>query len=439
MKLIITFVLSSFLLLSNDYVKVADKIYQEAKKDTLAWARLAEFCDFYGYRPNGSTELEEAIDYVLEKFKNAGLENAKKEPVEIDKWVRGYEECKMTYPVNMKIPILALGTSISTPKDGLEAEVLVVKDKEDLDRKGDQAKGKIVLFNRPFTNYGETVQYRINGANWASKYGAVASLIRSVSPHENSRAHTGISKYNDSVPRIPHAAISLETANMLQRLQDRGETPKVFLNIQCENVGKWQSNNVMAELVGSEKSDEIFVVGGHIDAWDVGQGAHDDGGPCFAVLEAVKILKKLNLTPKRTVRVCFWTAEEIGIYGGKQYAEDHKNENHWGAMEFDSGVFKPDAIGFSGDEEKMKKFAELADPALSIIDPELAVKEGGGGADISPLREYDVDQLSLRVDSNGEYWRYHHSETDTIEKIDSETYSDCIAALAIAIYIYADM
>lgn len=439
MKYIIFFSLLTVSLFSKDYVDIANKIFSEAKKDTLAWARLAEFCDFYGYRPNGSEELENAIDNVLERFKKAGLENARKEPVEIPKWERNHAECRMTFPQQMKIPILALGTSVRTPANGIEAEVLVVKNKEDLDKKADQAKGKIVLFNRPFTNYSETVQYRINGANWASKYGALASLIRSVSPIENSRAHTGISKYNDSVPRIPHAAISLETANMLQRLQDRGVKPKIFLKMDCENVGKAVTNNVMAELKGSENPEEIFVVGGHIDAWDVGQGAHDDAGPCFAVFEAVQILKRLNMIPKRTIRVCFWSAEEIGIFGGKEYAAKHGKEKHFGALEFDSGVFKPSAIGFSGEESKLESYAKLADPALSVIDPELKVQKGGGGADISPLKDYGVDQLSLRVDSNGEYWRYHHSETDTVEKIDAETYNNCIAVLAIAIYIYADM
>jgi len=420
------------------YDEIAKKIYNQAHKDSTAWDRLAYICDNFGHRISGSEHLEKAIAHIEQEMKKDGLQNVVKEPVMVPNWIRGEGECRMTVPWDYKIPILALGASISTPINGLNAEVLVVKDFDDLEAKGALAKGKIVLYNRAFTTYGETVQYRLHGASKAAKHGAVASLIRSVTPFYDANPHTGISYYEDGVAKIPHAAISLEAVDIIQRLTDQGKKINIYVKLTSHYEKDMLSHNVMGELVGKELPKEIVAAGGHIDSWDVGQGAHDDAGPCVAVWEAVKLLKDLNLVPKRTIRVVLWTNEESGLQGGTQYAEKHKDEPHHGLLEFDSGVFNPVAVGYSGNEDYFEAFKKY-EPVFSIINPQFKIKQGGGGADIGPMMKLGYTGMGLEVDSEQEYWRYHHSANDTVDKVDKKKLNDCIAATAIALYIYADL
>lgn len=423
---------------SPRYKEIAEKIYKYAHKDSTAWDRMAYLCDNYGHRISGSDDLEKAIGWIYQEMQKDGFENVKKEPVMVPTWLRGKGECIMTSPWEYTIPVLALGSSVSTPKDGIEAEVLIVKDFDDLEKKGKKVKGKIVLYNREFTNYGETVQYRLHGAVKAAEQGAVASLIRSVTPHYDGHAHTGTSYYKDDVKKIPHAAISLEAVDIIQRLIDQGKKVTINLKLSSKYIEESLSHNVMCELVGSQMPKDIVAAGGHIDSWDVGQGAHDDAGPCVAVWEAVKLLKELNLVPKRTIRVVMWTNEENGLRGGTDYAEKHKDEPHHGLLENDSGVFKPVAIGYSGNEKYFEKFKE-SESLFKIINNEFEIKQGGGGADIGPMMKLGFTGMGLQVDSQNEYWRYHHSANDTIDKVDKKVLNDCVAALALALYIYADL
>src|SRR5690606_7183145 len=258
----------------------------------------------------------------------------------------------------------------------------------------------------PFTSYGETVQYRTRGAVEAARVGAVASLIRSVGPYGMQTPHTGGMSYDAAVARIPAAALSMEDALMLRRMQQRGERVRVRLRMSAETLPDAQSRNVVAELRGRERPDEVVVVGGHIDSWDVGTGAMDDAGGSVAAWEAVRLMKELGLRPRRTVRVVLWTNEENGLRGGTGYRDRHRDEldRHVLAIESDAGVFSPQGFGFGGTDaayEIVREVGRLLEPigAGRITRP-------GGGADIGPLMQLGVPGMGLVVDGERYFW-YH--------------------------------
>jgi carboxypeptidase Q len=338
----------------------------------------------------------------------------------------------------MDLPMLGLGGSVGTPPEGIRAEVLVVGSFEELELRGDQAKGKIVLLNAPFTSYGQTVTYRVVGAVAAANAGAVASLIRSVTPFSMRTPHTGQMRYDPSVPEIPHAAITVEDADMLQRMQARGERIEATLKMEARRLPDVPSRNVLAEIVGWERPEEVVVLGGHIDSWDVGQGAMDDAGGSVAAWEAVRLMQVLGLRPRRTVRVVLWTNEENGLRGGYAYRDIHAAElaNHVLAMESDAGVFKPLGFGFTGSDEAFKMIQDIG-TLLDRIGAS-AITRGGGGADIGPIMKEGVPGMGLRVDGEKYFW-YHHTDADTIDKLDPRETAECVAAMAVMAYVVADM
>src|SRR5690606_22821728 len=250
---------------------------------------------------------------------------------------------KLIDPRRQELPMLGLGGSIATPPEGISAEVLVVVSFDDLVRLAAEARGKIVIFDVPFSSYCETVCYRSSAIIPASRSRAVASLIVSVTPFSMKTPHTCVMAYSDDVPRIPHAAITVEDAMLLHRLQDRGERIVVTLRMSAQTLPDAESKNVIGELRGRELPDEIVVLGGHTDSWDVGQGAMDDAGGVIAAWEAVRLMKELGLRPRRTVRVVGWTNEENGLRGATAYRDAHRDEldRHVLAIESDAGVFKP--------------------------------------------------------------------------------------------------
>jgi carboxypeptidase Q len=280
-----------------------------ALESPRTWERLAELVDEFGPRFSGTEALEASLDWILERMAADGLENVRAEPVMVPRWIRGDESMELTAPRSKSMAVLGLGGSVGTPQEGIREEVLVVESFAELQERASEADGKIVLFDAPFTDYGQTVQYRGNGAVAAARAGAVASLIRSVTPFSMNTPHTGGMSYQDGVPQIPHAAITVEDAQMLHRMQDRGESIEVVLKMGARNEGMVPSRNVMAEIVGWEHPDEVVVLGGHSDSWDVGQGAMDDAGGVVAAWEAVLLLKDLGLRPWLTVRVVGWTAD----------------------------------------------------------------------------------------------------------------------------------
>ena len=440
-KSIILALLSSILFagdIAESYAAEAKRITDACLTNAKGFERLAELCDTFGPRFTGSQNLEDAIDWILEKMEEDGLANVHGEKVKVPRWVRGKESMALISPHKKEMHILGLGGSIGTPKKGIRGEVFVVNSFDDLEANAEKAKGKIVLFNVPFTSYRETVQYRRSGAIAASNAGALASLIRSVGPYSMNTPHTGNMSYEDGVRKIPHAAITLEDASMFQRIQDRGGKIIVKLKMDAHYIPDGWSRNVVAELRGSEFPDEVIVMGGHIDSWDVGQGAMDDGGGCLAAWEALRIIKKLGLQPKRTIRVVLWTNEENGIRGGNAYRDAHRDEldDHILAIESDGGVFSPEGFGFTGSDAArtlVKDIANLLEPIGSNF-----IGDSGGGADIDPIMREGVPGMGLRVDGSKYFW-YHHTNADAIDKLDEDEFNRCVASMAIMAYVVADM
>ncbi|XP_068224115.1 carboxypeptidase Q-like, partial [Palaemon carinicauda] len=281
-----------------------------------AYDSLAKLVDTYGPRQTGSGMLEAAIDYMLEASLAEGLENVRTEDVVVPHWERNEESAWMILPRHHKLDFLGLGSSVGTPEEGIRAPVLVVKDFHELEKKAHLAKGRIVVYNPEWVSYGETVKYRSEGASKAAEVGAVASLIRSVSPFSINSPHTGQQWYS-SENKIPTGCITVEDAAMLARMQERGDAIEILLKMGSVTSLTPPSRNTIAEVEGSESPQEIVVVSGHLDSWDVGQGAMDDGGGVTISWNAAVVLKNLGLRPRRTIRVILWTGEEQGLIGGQ--------------------------------------------------------------------------------------------------------------------------
>jgi carboxypeptidase Q len=424
--------------IADDYRAVADRIVAAALSDSAAYARLAVMTDRFGPRLSGSASLERALDWILEEMRRDGLDSVHAEPVMVPVWVRGEESAELLEPRPRRLPILGLGGSVATPAAGITAPVLVVTSWDDLTARRAEARGKIVLFDVPFTSYGRTVQYRTRGAIAAAQAGAVAALLRSVTPYSLQTPHTGQMLYADSVPRIPFAAVTVEDATMLHRMQDRGETVVVRLRTSGRTLPDAPSRNVMGQLTGRERPGEVVVLGGHTDSWDVGQGAMDDGGGVVAAWQALLVLKRLGLTPRRTIRVVGWVNEENGGRGGDAYRDAHRAEEARTvlAIESDGGVFAPEGFGFSGSDSALA-IARQVGTLLAGIGAD-SIARGGGGSDIGPLMRDGVPGMGLDVDGTRYFW-YHHSDADTMDKLDPREMGQCVAALAVMAYVIADL
>jgi len=422
----------------EEFLMDSQNIINAAMNDSTAYERLAYLCDTFGPRLSGSSNLEKALDWIISEMRLDGLKRPRGERVQVPTWIRGNESLDLILPFKKSMAMLGLGGSIATPKGGIKAEVVVVNSFDELDEKQNDVRGKIVLFNAPFTTYGETVQYRYKGASSAARYGALASLIRSVGSWSMNTPHTGAMTYDRDQPKIPHAAITMEDAMMLGRLQGRGEKIVLHLRMEARSVADRWSRNVIAELPGSEFPEEIVVLGGHIDSWDVGQGAHDDAGGCVAAWQAVKLIKELGLQPKRTLRVVLWTNEENGGRGNKNYRDEHFDElkDHILAIESDGGVFDPRGFGFTGSDESRDILTDISRLLLPI--DANAIFNGGRAADIAPLNDEGVPVMSLKVDGSKYFW-YHHTNADTFDKVDIMEFNRCVAAMAIMGYVVADM
>ena len=421
-----------------DYQPEAQRLTQAATNSVFGFSRLATLCDTFGPRFTGSKNLESAIDWCLAEMKKDGFQHVRGEEVIVPHWVRGRESVELISPRRRELPMLGLGGSVGTPTEGITADVLVVSGFDDLTQRAAEAKGKIVLFNVPFTEYRETVIVRTQGAIHAARAGAVASLIRSVGPFSMQTPHTGGMSYADGVRKIPHAALSLEDANMLSRMQARGEPLRVRLKMEARTLADGISRNVVAEIPGTEKPEEIVIVSGHIDSWDVGQGAMDDGGGCLAAWEAARLMLKLGLRPRRTVRVVLWTNEENGMRGARSYAKRHEAAlaKHTLAIESDSGVFRPTGFGFLGSGRGMeiiRGVAKLLDPIGSGN-----VAKGCRGADVLKLVRGGVPVMHLEVDRERYFW-FHHTHADTIDKLDRHEFNRCVASLAVMAFVVADL
>ncbi len=424
--------------LTERYRPAVDAIIAAATRDSSAWARLAELTDRFGHRLSGSESLERAIDWILAEMRRDGLDRVRGDTVMVPRWVRGEESVELVAPRRAPLAMLGLGGSVGTPPGGVEAEVLVVRSFDELQERAADARGRIVLFDVPWVSYGANVQYRSRGAVAAARAGAVAALMRSAAAYSLRTPHTGATNYDSSTPRIPFAALSVEDAAMLGRMAARGERVVVRLVMNAQTLPDTPSRNVIGEIVGRERPDEVVVLGGHIDSWDVGTGAMDDAGGVVASWEAVRLLRRLGLQPRRTIRVVGWTNEENGLRGGLGYRDRYRDRiaDHVLAVETDGGIFRPTGFGFSGSDSAMAQVRAIA-ALLRPIGAD-SVTRGGGGADIGPISRLGVPSMSPDVENDRYFW-FHHSPSDTADKIDPRDLNLCVAALAVMVYVAADM
>jgi carboxypeptidase Q len=387
-------------------------------------------------------------------MKADGLDRVRLQPVKVPVWVRGDERAEIVEPGPHTLSILGLGRSVGTPPGGITADVIVVNDFAHLDSlPEEQVRNKIVLYDVPFTNYGETVKYRGQGALRAARRGAVAALVRSVGPVSLRTPHTGsLSNYVDSLPKIPSAAVTIEDAAMMRRLTARGQRGRGHLEMGAHTRPDTISHNVIGEIRGREKPDEIVVIGGHLDSWDVGQGAHDDGGGCVISMEALRLLESLGLRPRRTVRCVLWTNEENGVKGANAYADSALRERarHVAAIETDGGVERP--IGFGVRVLRTDRDTAVTDTARTNLAMAkmreigrllagigaAAITGDGGGADIDPLMKKGVPGIGHRT-SMEHYFDWHHTPADMLDKVDPVELRKNVAAVAVMLYVLAEM
>lgn len=421
------------------YRETAARLIQTATGDQFAWRRLAELTDAYGHRLSGSENLERAVAWAAEAMRHDGLENVRAEPVMVPRWVRGRESAEIVSPPKHTLAMLGLGGSIATPPGGIEAEMVVVNAFEDLRARAADVRGRIVLFNAPFTTYSDTVAYRTGGARAASQLGAVAVFVRAVGPTGLRTPHTGSVQYGQGIPPIPAASISAEDADRIARLTSRGVKVRVRLTMEARNDPDAESANVVGELRGRERPEEIVLLGGHFDSWDVGTGASDDAVGCIVTWEAARLMVKLGIRPRRTVRIVLFTNEENGLRGATSYAAKHAAHagNHVFALEADSGVFDPASLGFSGSAAARNIVRDIG----SLLAP-LGLSEivaGGGGADIGPIAQAGNAPMMAYLGNPGRYFAIHHTHADTVERIAPEEVAKAAAAIAVMAYVIADM
>jgi len=445
--------------LDEVYKPQAEKLIAAALEDQEGYANLTYLCDHIGKRLSGSEPLGRAVTWSAELMRRQGFENVTVQKVMVPHWVRGKESGAIVAPVSKPLHLLGLGMSVGTAPAGIEAEVVVVKDFDELTQLGrPQVAGKIVVFDAPYEGYGKTVMYRVNGASRAAALGAVAVLVRSITPLAVQLPHTGTVNYDPGVAKIPAAAISLEDAMMLARLTVEGHPVRVHLALEARTEPDAESGNVMGDLVGSERPDEIVVLGGHLDSWDVGQGAQDDGSGIMTTLEAVHLIHKLGLRPKRTIRIVFWVNEENGGAGGKAYrkALGDKVASQVAAIEMDGGAEAPIGFGYGAvGNRRATPGVPVAEPEFSpaeahsvellkqialLLEPIGAstIRPGGGGSDIEPLIAAGVPGLG-ELTTAAHYFDWHHTEADTLDKVDPAEFQKNIASVAVMTFVLADM
>ncbi len=432
----------------DPYRAIASKIIAAARADRGAYDKLQYLADRIGHRLSGSPQLDQAIAWA-EKAMQADGHDTKVETVMVPHWVRGVEEATVTSPVSRPLKVLGLGGTVPTPKGGISAQLIAVKSFEELDARAAEVKGKVVLYDVAMpayseakgSGYGEVVRYRARGASIAAKYGAVGVLMRSVTAHSLRTLHTGAMGYTPEYPKVPAAAVTVEDSMMLARLAAQGPV-SIKLTLDSKTLPDAKSGNVIGELRGREKPDEIVVIGAHIDSWDVGQGANDDGAGCVIMMQALTTLRKQGLQPRRTIRVVLFTNEENGLRGAKAYAEQHDAElaRTVFALEADSGSFAPKGFGIETQPDKTTKTVAKVSEIAALLAPLRAtrVQASHGGADIGPMVPKGVPTAGLDVDGRT-YFDTHHTEADTFDKVDPATLADSVAAVAVLAYIVADM
>lgn len=431
------------------------RIQEAALASDYAYRQTAYLSNNIGPRLSGSPQAQRAVEYVADELKRLGLD-VKLEKLMVPHWVRGAETGELVEyagqapQTTQKIVLTALGGSVATPAEGLTAEVVVVRDFNELELLGrDKVAGKIVLFDVHFDRqmaaqgyggdaYGQVAGYRVVGASAAARHGAVASLVRSIGGSQNRLAHTGAMRYAEDAPRIPAAAVSSEDADLIVGLVKDGKV-RLHLTLTPRQLPDAVSYNVVADLKGSEKPEEVVIVSGHLDSWDLGTGAIDDAAGVAVAMQTAQLLKQLNLRPRRTIRVIAWMNEENGLVGGRTYAREHASElsNHYAAIESDRGAGHP--LGFEAmvNPEVLPMLAPVSE-VLRSQGAGLLRRTEGTEADISPIAAQGVPAFGLWQDTRT-YFNYHHTAADTLDKVSPRELAENAAAMAVLAYALANL
>lgn len=434
--------------LAQEYREPASRLITAAMNDNAGFEKLAYLTTQIGHRLSGSAGLERAVAWAAGQMKADGLENVRTQPVKVPTWVRGVESADVVKPIQKPLNMLGLGRSVGTPAGGITAPVIVVSSFDELDRLGESnVRGKIVVYDMPWQGYAQTQRYRTTGASRAARLGAVASLVRSLTPRSLYTPHTGSQTYEAGVPQIPAAAITVEDAAWLRQMTVMKQEVHVRLRMDAHTRPDADSANVIGEIAGREQPAEVVVLGGHLDSWDVGQGAHDDGAGVIAAWQAVVLMKQIGLSPRRTVRVVAWTNEENGVRGANAYRDALGPEvsDHVAAIEMDEGAERPTGFGYSilglaNDDPRLVQATATAREIASLLDGvgSNAIELGGGATDIEPLMRAGVPGFGL-LTVGEHYFDWHHTNADTLDKVDLQDFRKCIATLAVLAYVLADM
>jgi carboxypeptidase Q len=421
------------------------KIFDTALRDHTQYEWLRYLTKEIGPRLSGSEGAAKAVDYTRNLMEKEGFDRVFLQNVKVPHWVRGKKEKAYILDGKNKItvPVLALGGSIATPKGGIKAEIIEVKSFQELrNMPKEKVKGKIVFFNRPmdpthmdmFRSYALAAEQRANGAIEAAACGAIGAIVRSMTTALDDIPHTGGMRYASGVPLVPAAAISTKGAEKLSELLNKGKKIEFFLEQHCETLPDADSHNVIGELKGSSKAEQYIVVGGHLDSWDVNEGAHDDGAGCVQSIQALRLLKQLGYQPRHTLRAVMYMNEENGLRGGVVYADSAKSkkEKHVAAIESDRGGFRPMGFGFVGSKEQRKHVMQWAHLFAPYGMYEMG--KGGGGADIGPLGESGTVLMGLIPDSH-RYFDFHHASNDVFESVNKKELDLGAAAMAAMTYL----
>ena len=425
------------------------KIHDIALTEGKSYEWLTALCTQFPGRIAGSPSDRNAAQWAMQELNKLPGVKAVMQECEANYWRRGdIEQAVMITEGNKKmtgLKMLSLGNSVGTPDGGITAEVIEVRSLDEVERLGhDGVKGKIVFYNRPmdptkirtFSAYGGAVDQRVYGASKAAEFGAVGAIVRSMTTRLDDHPHTGVTIYREGFPKIPAIAVSTNDAERLSTSIKSGPT-KVFINTNCRDIGPRPSYNVIGEIKGSEFPDQILLVGGHLDSWDVSQGAHDDGTGCVQSMDVLHILQLAGYKPKRTIRCVLFANEENGLAGGSEYARvsNEKKEFHLVAIESDAGGFTPRGFSFEADTSVFKKYyRKVNDWADMLASYGLHFETGGSGADISPLKSQKGLLIGLRPDSQ-RYFDYHHTAIDNLDAVNKRELELGAAAMASLIYL----
>lgn len=432
----------------NDSLMIR-KIYSEALKNPIGYQWLEYLSNRIGGRLSGSPEAAAAVEFTRQIMDTLALSRVFLQDVMVPHWIRGEKEIgRITNSQllgSQDVPVCALGNSVGTGPAGISASVIEVKSFEELEKLGKKnIEGKIVFYNRPmdptlvstFAAYGGAVNQRFLGPSEAAKYGAIGVVVRSMSVNLDDQPHTGSLGYQLNIPQIPAVAISTRGAELLSRLLKNDPNLKFYFRTTCQMLPDVLSYNVVGEIKGTQYPDEIIVVSGHLDSWDNGDGAHDDGAGCVQSIDVLRLFKTLGIQPKRTIRAVMFMNEENGLRGGRKYAElaEDNKEKHIFAIESDAGGFTPQSLGIDDDYGKfvkVQKWQKLFEPYG------IALVKGGGGADIGPLKSQNVTLAALIPDSQ-RYFDYHHTAIDTFDQVNPRELQLGAAAMAALVYLIAE-